>query len=153
MLVLAALLSSDAHALPLVRSSIGAEYLVSFDVGEEGAESLGHGVGARFGLSLELLALTLTPEVGATVWLEDTRFVPEAGVRLQFAKLIEPGLYAHVLPSLREGGGVGWDGGVSLDLTAIPKIDVGVQAGALNLDNTFYVQAGLQVHVNLGSKK
>ncbi len=146
MFVLAALLSNTAQAGP----SIGAEYLISFNVSDDdAAPAIGDGVSGRFGWSLDLLAITFTPEVGATVWLEERRFVPEAGLRVQFAKLVEPGLYAHIVAPLFAGAQMGWDAGVTVDLTAIPKVDIGVQAGALSFDGNPYVTAGATLHVNL----
>lgn len=147
MFVVAALLSNAAQAGP----AISAEYLLSTKAPffDNEAPTLGNGVGVRVGYSLDLLAITFTPEIGGTVWLADKRFMPEAGVRLQFAKLIEPGVYAHVIQPLSEGSKTSWDGGLSLDLTAIPKLDFGIQAGVLNLDNNLFLQAGAQVALNL----
>ncbi|MEM6927719.1 MAG: hypothetical protein AAF602_12370 [Myxococcota bacterium] len=145
MLVIAALLSNTAQAGP----AIGAEYLLSFNIGDGAAEVLGDGIAGRIGWSLDLLAITFTPEVGATVWLENRRFVPEVGVRMQFAKIIEPGLYAHFIAPTFSGAQTGWDAGVTVDLTAIPKVDIGLQAGAMSFDGNPFVTAGGTLHVNL----
>lgn len=143
MFILAALLSTPADAGVVV----GAEYLLSLSIGNDVAK-LGDGVGGRIGLSLDVLAVTVIPEVGATLWLADNRFVPEAGVRVQFLKVLEPGAFAHINRPFGAEASVGWDGGFTLDLTAIPKVDLGLQVGVVNINRNIFGQAGAQVHVN-----
>ncbi|MEN0066128.1 MAG: hypothetical protein AAGA48_28565 [Myxococcota bacterium] len=145
MLVLAALLSNTAHA----GTSIGAEYLFSIPLSDNDSANLGEGIGGRFGFSFDLLAVTFTPEIGVTYWNGGNQFIPEAGLRLQFAKVVEPGLFAHINRPLVEGGEAGWDAGFTLDFTAIPKLDIGGQAGVININGRFTAQTGIQLHLNL----
>lgn len=100
----------------------------------------GWGAGVRLGHEWNLVLLKLVPEFGfsyqdfqgpsdANAW----RAV--AGGRLAIGLLIEPSAYVHVgvghyrydelLGSVSHTG-FAYDGGVALDLTAIPIIDVGV---------------------------
>ena len=97
---------------------------------ETTARNLGSGVGIRAGVPVDLLLIELVPEVGLTMWMPDQAvFVPEVGARFNVGKILEPGAYGHVAYLFGEKGGVGWDAGLSLDLTLIPRIDLGVQAG------------------------
>lgn len=99
----------------------------------------GTGFNVRLGYKLDLLVLQFTPEIGGAYHsfsgdekLGLSQFI--AGGRLAFGKILEPGLYAHLGYGHLSGvdvsrsGGTG-DAGVTLDLTLLPLIDLGVHAG------------------------
>jgi hypothetical protein len=114
---------------------------VDFDFGaaldQPGTDSGGGGA-VRIGQQLDLLLISLTPEVGGSYHAfggdDETRlYAGFLGGRLAVGKLIEPSIFAHV--------GVGHvrgferrtapllDGGLALDLTILPLIDLGVHGG------------------------
>ena len=126
----------DAHAS--TGTAIGVDWDYTNGINEPHVGS-GTGFNVRLGYKLDLLVVQLTPEVGggyhkfsgdAKAGLSDG-FV---GGRLQFGKILEPGLYAHLgygHLGVEEGshsGGTG-DAGVTLDLTLLPLVDIGVHAG------------------------
>jgi hypothetical protein len=102
----------------------------------------GIGAGLRLGNELDLVAVTLTPEIAGTAHSFANDWEPElyrgtAGLRLSVGKLVEPGVFAHVgVGDLRIEGERGaadrtaftWDGGLTLDLTLIPVIQLGAHA-------------------------
>ena len=146
-MILAALLlaGQQAEAKPV----IAAEVLQSFALGD--ATDLGMGIGGRIGWKLDLVALDIVPEAGITFWTNDPLLAaPELGFRTSFLKVLEPGVYAHAVFPLREGAGVGWDGGLTLDFTLIPKIDIGGQAGLMSISGgPITATAGGQISVKL----
>src|SRR3954471_20548579 len=99
----------------------------------------GTGFNVRLGYKLDLLVLQVTPEVGGAYHTFSGDASPKfsqgiVGGRLQFGKVLEPGLYAHLgygHVSAEGGGhsGATVDAGVTLDLTLLPLVDVGVHAG------------------------
>src|SRR6185369_8572394 len=97
----------------------------------EPAVSGGTGFNGRLGYKLDLAVLQLTPEIGGAYH----KFGGDAGVkfsqgiigaRLQFLKVLEPGIYAHLgyghLSSDLGGGrsAATADAGLTLDLTILP---------------------------------
>lgn len=146
MLLATALLSApSAHAAP----TLNAEAVVALPFDEDSPD-LGLGLGLRAGLPLGLVALKIVPEAGLTAWTAgDLLLVPEVGARVRFGKVLEPGVYGHALFPLREGYQPGFDAGASLDLTAIPKLDVGLQGGVLSLGGGMGFTVGLSVGVKL----
>ncbi|HEY3665870.1 MAG TPA: hypothetical protein VGL19_07725 [Polyangiaceae bacterium] len=100
----------------------------------------GTGFNVRLGYKLDLLLLQLTPEVGGAYHTfsgdAGAKFSQGiAGARIAFGKILEPGAYAHVgygHVGVDGGGGRSGatiDGGLTLDLTILPLIDLGVHAG------------------------
>jgi len=100
----------------------------------------GTGFNVRLGYKLDLAVVQLTPEIGGAYHT----FAGDAGAklsqgivggRLSFLKVLEPGIYAHLgygHLSGRIGDGhsaATADAGVTLDLTILPLIDVGVHGG------------------------
>lgn len=98
----------------------------------------GTGGAVRLGRELDLLLVTLTPEIGGTY--ETFSGSPNsriyggfAGGRLGVGKIIEPSIFAHVGVAHIDG----WqdrtapmlDAGLALDFTLLPLIDLGVHAG------------------------
>ncbi|HHO52319.1 MAG TPA: hypothetical protein ENK18_15955 [Deltaproteobacteria bacterium] len=138
-------LAPAAHAAPTLNGE--AVVAIPFD---ESSPDLGLGLGLRAGVPLGLVAVQIVPEAGLTAWTAgDLLLVPELGARVRFGKLIEPGVYGHALFPLREGYQPGWDAGVSLDLTAVPKLDVGLQGGVLSLGGGMAPTVGLSVGLKL----
>lgn len=100
----------------------------------------GTGFNGRLGYKLDLIVLQLTPEIGGAYHT----FAGDAGAkfsqgivgaRVSFLKVLEPGAYAHLgyghlssdLGDGRSGATV--DAGLTLDLTLLPLIDLGVHGG------------------------
>jgi hypothetical protein len=134
LLVLAS--AADAHAHSGTAIGVDLDYTNGIN---EPAVGKGTGFNVRLGYKLDLLVLQFTPEVGGAYHT----FSGDAGAkfsqgivggRLAFGKILEPGLYAHL-----GYGHLGFDGGsrsgatadagVTLDLTLLPLIDLGVHAG------------------------
>lgn len=107
--------------------------------------SSGFGGGLRLGYELNAVIVSLTPEVGADYHGMTGDLAPGvlrgfAGGRVMFGALVKPGVYGHVgyahvsygdvngidIPSR---GAPTFDGGLALDLTFLPKIDLGAHAG------------------------
>jgi hypothetical protein len=107
-------------------------------IGEHGVTN-GTGFNVRLGYKLDLLVLQFTPEVGGAYHAfaggEDVKLSQGiVGGRLSFGKILEPGIYAHLgyghLSTAGAGhSGATGDAGVTLDLTFLPFIDVGLHAG------------------------
>jgi hypothetical protein len=107
--------------------------------------SPGAGGGVRFGVELDALVLSLTPEIGADYHAMSGDLAPKVlrgfgGARLMLGALVRPGIFAHVGYGYVTYGSVGgveppsraapsYDGGLALDLTFIPKIDLGAHLG------------------------
>jgi hypothetical protein len=107
---------------------------------EEPQVGSGTGFNGRLGYKLELAILQITPEIGGGYHT----FSGDAGAKLSqgivggrvsFLKVLQPGVYAHLgyghLSSALGGSrsGATADAGVTLDLTLLPLIDVGLHAG------------------------
>jgi len=120
-------------------TSIGADLDYTNGIEESSARS-GTGFNVRLGYKLDLKVLQLTPEVGGAyhtfsgdAGAKFSQFI--VGGRVAFLKVLEPGVYAH-LGYGHLGGRVGegrWattaDAGVTLDLTLLPLVDLGVHGG------------------------
>ena len=127
----------DAQAKSGTSLGVDLDYTNGID---EPAVSSGTGFNVRLGYKLDLLALQLTPEIGGAYHT----FSGDAGAkfsqgivggRISFLKVLEPGIYAHLgyghlSTSLGDGrSGATADAGVTLDLTLLPFIDLGVHGG------------------------
>ncbi|MFT5453818.1 MAG: hypothetical protein ACI9K2_000292 [Myxococcota bacterium] len=120
-----------------------------------GAAGLGTGFAGTLGYGVELGLAEVIPEIGISWFGESRRLLPRAGGRLMVGKVVEPGVYAHVV--FADGlslapGRAGWDAGVLLDLTVIPHLDIGVHVGALTLpaaqaERSTHVVGGLHLGV------
>ncbi len=145
MLLATALLTSAAHAAPTIHG----EAVATMPLDENGLD-LGIGTGLRVGVPLGLVGVHLVPEAGLTLWPgAGTLIVPEVGARVRFGKLIEPGAYAHALFPLGDTYQTGWDAGLSLDVTAVPKLDLGLQAGVMDISGAFVPTLGLSAGLRL----
>ena len=133
---LALIATHRAHAKSGI--AVGADLDYTSGIGEDD-KSGGTGFNVRLGYKLDLSILQLTPEAGGG-WhtfsgnAEAKLSQGFVGGRMQFGKILEPGLYAHLgYGHLSESGGghsgATADAGVTLDLTLLPLIDVGVHAG------------------------
>jgi len=127
----------DAHAKSGTSIGVDIDYTNGID---ERAVSGGTGFNGRLGYKLDLAVLQLTPEIGGGYHT----FAGDAGAklsqgfvggRLQFLKVLEPGIYAHLgYGHLAASGMDGYSGatadaGVTLDLTLLPLVDIGAHVG------------------------
>ena len=131
------LAAQSAHASS--GTSIGVDLDYTNGINEPRVGS-GTGFNVRLGYKLDLLVLQLTPEIGGAyhAFSGDAGAKLSQGIvggRLAFGKVLEPGLYAHLgyghLASsvgAAHSGATG-DAGVTLDLTLLPFIDLGIHAG------------------------
>jgi hypothetical protein len=127
----------NAHASGGTAIGVDLDYTNRINESHVGA---GTGFNVRLGYKLDLLVLQLTPEVGGGYHTFSGERAPKlsrgfVGGRLQFGKILEPGMYAHLgyghlAQSIFAGhSGATADAGVTLDLTVLPMIDLGVHAG------------------------
>jgi hypothetical protein len=103
---------------------------------------IGKGTGGalRFGQELDLIAVSLTGELGVSYHtfsgeLDPSHYGGFVGGRLGFGKILEPSIYAHVgvgrlnLDAIDvHDTGPEFEFGLALDLTVLPLIDIGVHA-------------------------
>jgi hypothetical protein len=104
-------------------------------------EANGAGGAIRLGYELDLIVLTLIPELGGSYHSfsdADTKLYRGfVGGRLRFAKVLEPGVYAHLgigRADVDRPGDPSWtagttDFGVLLDFTLLPIVEFGAHAG------------------------
>lgn len=102
----------------------------------------GGGGALRLGRELDLFLISLTPEIGGSYHsfggdYDRTKvYAGFLGGRLAIGKIIEPSLFAHVgvarLDGLESRTAAQLDGGLALDLTLLPLINIGVH-GAYNV--------------------
>ncbi len=128
--------SREAHASS--GTSIGVDLDYTHAISEQGVGS-GSGFNGRLGYKLDLLLAQITPEVGfayhSFAGVQDAKFTQGiVGGRLAFGKILEPGVYAHVgyghlSEDIGSHSGPTLDAGVTLDLTLLPFIDLGVHGG------------------------
>ena len=117
---------------------------VDFDFGaaldEPGTKSGGGGA-LRIGQELDLFLISLTPEVGGSYHAfggdDETRIYGGfLGGRLAVGKIIEPAIFAHAgvahVRGFESRTAPTLDGGLALDFTLLPLIDLGVH-GAYNV--------------------
>lgn len=99
----------------------------------------------RLGLEFDAKLVSLTPEVGASYHGFSGDLAPGAlrgfgGARLALGAVVRPGIYfhggyAHVTYDRGTAGAPAsrsaptWDAGISLDLTVLPVVDIGLHAG------------------------
>ena len=129
--------SREAHASS--GTAIGVDLDYTHGISEGPGATSGQGFNVRLGYKLDLLLAQITPEVGFAYHSfagdADAKFSQGiVGGRLAFGKILEPGVYAHV-----GYGHLGFDGGgrsgatvdagLTLDLTLLPFIDLGVHGG------------------------
>ena len=139
LLACAALLVATRSAHAKSGTSIGLDWDYTNGVDEPGVSS-GTGFIARLGYKLDLKLLQLTPEIGGGYHA----FSGDAGAkfsqgivggRVSFLKVLEPGVYAHLgyghlAGSIGDGrSGATADAGVTLDLTILPLVDLGIHGG------------------------
>jgi len=133
-LMLAASRSAQASS----GTSIGADIDYTHGI-DEPLVGAGTGFNVRLGYKLDLLVVQFTPEIGGAyhTFSGDAGAKLSQGIvggRLAFGKILEPGIYAHLgyghLSSVVGGhSGATGDAGVTLDLTLLPFIDLGVHGG------------------------
>ncbi len=130
----------EAHASSGTAIGVDLDYTNGINESHVGS---GTGFNVRLGYKLDLLVLQLTPEIGGGYHTFSGDLSPHlaqgiVGGRLQFGKILEPGLYAHLGYGHFSGdfagidygrSGATADAGITLDLTLLPLLDVGVHAG------------------------
>jgi hypothetical protein len=126
----------NAHASS--GTAVGVDLDYAHGISDHGVSN-GTGFNVRLGYKLDLLVLQFTPEIGGAyhAFSGDADAKLSQGIvggRLAFGKILEPGIYAHLgyghLSSFGVGhSGATGDAGVTLDLTFLPFIDLGVHAG------------------------
>lgn len=120
-------------------TAIGADIDYTNGIDEPNVSS-GTGFNVRLGYKLDLKILQLTPEIGGAyhTFSGDAHVKFAQGIvggRVSFLKVLEPGVYAHLgyghlSGSFGEGhSGATADAGVTLDLTLLPLVDIGVHGG------------------------
>jgi hypothetical protein len=101
----------------------------------------GAGGAVRLGQEFDLFLISITPELGGGYhgFGGDDRLKLYSGFlggRLALGKIVEPSLFAHVGVGRLDGGEPRTapllDGGLAIDLTVLPLIDIGVH-GAYNV--------------------
>lgn len=106
-------------------------------IDEPGADAGGGGA-IRLGQELDLFLVSLTPEFGGSYHsfsgtADNKLYAGFLGGRLGFGKIIEPSIFAHAgvarLTGDDERTAPIIDGGLALDLTILPLIDIGVHGG------------------------
>jgi len=135
----AALLVAARSAHAKSGTAIGVDWDYTNGI-EESNVSGGTGFKVRLGYKLDLKLLQLTPEIGGGYHT----FTGDAGAKLSqgivggrvsFLKVLEPGVYAHLgyghlSGSVGDGrSGATADAGVTLDLTILPLVDLGIHGG------------------------
>jgi hypothetical protein len=132
---LALLWPAEASAGP--RVALDLDYAGTIDEDDIGS---GTGGALRFGYEVDLIAVSLTAEVGASYHtftgdLDPSHYEGFVGARLAFGKIIEPSIFAHAgigrlnLDAVDvHDTGPEFDVGLALDLTVLPLLDVGVHA-------------------------
>lgn len=95
----------------------------------------GGGGGLRIGSELDTLIVTLIPELEANYHHYDTDATTFSGLiggRIRFLSILEPGIFAHAgighLSGAASHTGFAMDAGLTLDLTILPLIDLGLHA-------------------------
>lgn len=99
----------------------------------------GGGAGFRIGLERDYFLVTLIPELqfnyhrlNANTRDDAAITAAKVGGRIRFLKIVEPGIFAHAgLANIAgdriyEHTGIAFDAGLTLDLTILPLIDIGL---------------------------
>jgi hypothetical protein len=129
--------SQRAHAKSGTAIGADLDYTNGIDEAEKKG---GTGFNVRLGYKLDLKLLQLTPEIGGGYHTfggdASAKFSQGIlGARVSFLKVLEPGVYAHIgygHISSRLGdsrSATTADAGVTLDLTILPLIDLGLHGG------------------------
>jgi len=109
----------------------------SAGLSQEDLVDTGGGGALRIGSELDAFLVTLIPELTLSYHqfsgpLDATAIAGKLGGRIRFLKIVEPGIFAHAGVG-RLGGddphtGFAFDAGLTLDLTILPLIDLGLHA-------------------------
>lgn len=130
----------DARDRGNTRTHIALDMDFGSALNEPGATSGGGGA-LRLGQELDLLLISLTPELGGSYHgfggdAETRIYTGFLGGRLAVGKIVEPAVFAHAGVGRVEGTqsrtAPVLDGGLAVDLTVLPLIDLGVH-GAYNV--------------------
>ena len=123
----------------------------------------GGGAGIRVGLERDYFLVTLIPEVqlnyhrlNANTRDDAAISSAKAGGRVRFLKIVEPGIFAHAGlanvagDSVYAHTGIAFDAGLTLDLTLLPLVDIGLHTAWNRIfgdddSGVSYVTAGAHV--------
>lgn len=112
---------------------------VEYGFGLDGAMASGLGVGVDLGYSIGFAIVRLIPEAEFTYYTAGQLAAPKVGGAVFVGKGLEIGAYMHLVvpfaPTLSKGA-IGFDSGLALDVTAIPKVDLGVHFGGQWIGDT-----------------
>jgi hypothetical protein len=96
----------------------------------------GGAFGVRIGTELDTFLVTLIPELNVNYHRfsgtpdNATAFAGLVGGRIRFLKIVEPGIFAHAgighVSGFDEHLGFAFDAGVTVDLTILPLVDLGL---------------------------
>jgi len=132
----AATLALPATALAETKLALDLDWVGGID--ESGVDAGGGGA-LRLGQELDLILVSLTPEIGASYHTfggpsDLTHTSGFLGARIAFGKVLEPGVFAHLGVGHLSGAAdfsetaASVDAGVTLDFTLLPIIDIGAHA-------------------------
>jgi hypothetical protein len=140
-LLAGALLVAGVFLIPRTASAnVGGDLDLTFPL--DSHASNGWGFSLRLGQELHLPLVALTPEIGFSYYdfggdFGNKIYEGIAGARLGFGEVLRPGVFAHVgvgdsVPAFADHHlGFGLDGGVFLDFTLLPILNIGIH-GAYN---------------------
>ena len=140
--VLAGLVGSLAarEARADTKLALDLDYAAAVD---QGGVDGGAGGAVRLGQELDLVLVSLTPEIGGSYHsfggtLDAKIYSGFVGGRLGFGKIIEPSVFAHIgigklTSRLPSDTGPTFDAGLALDFTLLPILDLGVHGAYHNL--------------------
>jgi len=122
-------LASPAHAGFTLGLDLGPNFVLNDGIGDVSVnESAGIGFAGRVGYMVDAKLLRLTPEL--KVGFEDPG-TPDAfrilgGLRVNVLQGLSPVAFAHLGGLVGDLQGFAWDVGGGVDLTIIPKVDLGI---------------------------
>ncbi len=133
-------LTSAREARADTKLALDLEYAGAID--QRGIDG-GTGGAVRLGQELDLVVVSLTPEIGGSFhafggYLDAKHYSGFVGGRLAFGKILEPGVFAHLGVGSLSGDfpsdtGPEFDVGLALDFTLLPILDLGVHGAYNNL--------------------
>lgn len=159
-LALATVIATQTNARADTKLALDLDFATSLD--EDGVDA-GTGGALRIGQELDLIVVSLTPEVGGSYHsfsgdAELSHYSGFIGGRLAVGKIIEPGIFAHlgighISNEFASDTGPALDAGITLDFTLLPILDLGVHAAYDTLwldngENFDWVRVG--AHASLG---
>ncbi|MBA2321773.1 MAG: hypothetical protein H0V89_11540 [Deltaproteobacteria bacterium] len=131
------LLALPAAALGKSGVRIGLDLENGFPI--DGALPLGLGVGFDLGYSIGFAVGRLIPEVGFAYYPTHSVAAPKFGGALFLGRGVEGGVYLHGVTPFAPTfslGALGFDAGIALDFTFLPRTDFGLHLGGQWIGDT-----------------